>query len=72
MSPVDRNAMRVAVTELLDGTTPAKVALNEAIEIGREFGGRDAPRFINGVLDAVFKTHEVGEREQGIKGGSDD
>lgn len=55
MSPVERNILRTAVVELCAGKVPPKVAINEAIEIGREFGGEDSPRFINGVLDAVLK-----------------
>jgi len=55
ISPVDRNVMRVAIVELMSGEVPAKVVLDEAIEIGREYGGEDSPRFINGVLDAVFQ-----------------
>ena len=55
ISPVERNVMRVAIVELSGGEVPAKVALDEAIEIGREYGGEDSPRFINGVLDAVFQ-----------------
>ena len=55
MSPVDRNAMRVAVVEMLGTVVPRKVALNEAIEIGKEYGGAESPRFINGILDKVLK-----------------
>ena len=55
ISPVERNVMRVAIVELSGGEVPAKVVLDEAIEIGREYGGKDSPRFINGVLDAVFQ-----------------
>ena len=55
ISPVERNVMRTAIVELLGGEIPAKVVLDEAIEIGREYGGEDSPRFINGVLDAVFQ-----------------
>ena len=55
ISPVERNVMRVAVVEVMAGAVPPRVALNEAIEIGKEFGGADSPRFINGVLDAVWK-----------------
>ena len=55
MSAVDRNVMRVAVVEMLGTKVPPKVALNEAIEIGKEYGGADSPRFINGVLDQVMK-----------------
>jgi len=58
ISPVERNVMRVALVELLGEEIPPKVALNEAIEIGREYGGADSPRFINGVLDTVFKRLE--------------
>lgn len=54
MSPVDRNAMRIAVVEMLGTDVPAKAALTEAIEIGREYGGADSPRFINGVLDRIL------------------
>ena len=56
ISPVERNIMRVAIVELQDGGVPAPVILNEAIEIGREYGGAESPRFINGVLDAAFKS----------------
>ena len=55
ISPVERNVMRVALVELLGEEVPQKVVLNEAIEIGREYGGADSPRFINGVLDVIFK-----------------
>jgi N utilization substance protein B len=47
--------MRAAIVELSGGEVPANVVLDEAIEIGREYGGGDSPRFINGVLDAVFQ-----------------
>ncbi len=55
MSPVDRCTMRIAVVEMLGTIVPPKVALNEAIEIGRDYGGADSPRFINGVLDKVLE-----------------
>ena len=55
IGPVERNVMRVAVVELLDGEVPPKVVLDEAIEVGREYGGEDSPRFINGILDVVLK-----------------
>jgi len=58
MATVDRNAMRVAVVELLYQVAPAKVALDEAIEIGKEYGGKESARFINGVLDHVLKRVE--------------
>ena len=55
LSIVDRNVLRIAVTEMLSGEVPPKVALDEAIEIVKEFGGADSPRFVNGVLDAVYR-----------------
>jgi len=59
ISQVERNIMRVAIVELLNGEVPAPVILDEAIEIGREYGGAESPRFINGVLDAVFKSMQA-------------
>ena len=56
ISPVERNAMRVAVVELALDTVPRPVALDEAIEIVREFGGAESPRFVNGVLNAVLAS----------------
>ena len=55
ISPVERNVMRVAVAEMLSGRIPPKVALSEAIELGREYAGADSSRFINGVLDNILK-----------------
>ncbi|NBD74222.1 transcription antitermination factor NusB [Patescibacteria group bacterium] len=59
---VDRNILRIGLFELLfsdRGEVPAKVAINEAIELGKNFGGENSGRFINGVLGAVYK--ELGE-----------
>jgi len=56
ISSVERNVLRVAVLEMLAGAVPPRVAITEAIEIGREYGGADSPRFINGILDAVWKA----------------
>ncbi len=58
ISPVERNVIRVAVVELRHEWVPPRVALDEAIEIGREYGGANSPRFINGVLDAVLRGNE--------------
>ena len=59
ISSVERNVMRVAVVELLTEKVPPKAVINEAIEIGREFGGENSPRFINGVLDAILKNSSL-------------
>ena len=53
---VDRNILRIGVYELLfDKDIPAKVAINEAIEIAKTFGGESSGKFVNGVLGAIYK-----------------
>ncbi len=53
---VDRNILRLGVFELkFSDAIPAKVAINEAIELAKGFGGSSSGRFVNGVLGAVFK-----------------
>lgn len=62
IAPVDRNILRLGLYELLfaDRTqVPAKVAINEAIELAKTFGSDSSGRFVNGVLGAVYK--ELGE-----------
>ena len=59
---IDRNILRLGLAELLFGdreNVPPKVAINEAIELAKAFGGENSSRFINGVLGAVYK--EIGE-----------
>ena len=56
-SNIDRNIIRVAAYEILHcPDTPDPVAINEAIEIAKRFGGNDSARFVNGVLDKVIKS----------------
>ena len=55
---VDRNILRIGLYELLFGNkdeVPPKVAINEAIELAKSFGGESSGRFVNGVLGTVFK-----------------
>jgi N utilization substance protein B len=55
---VDRNVLRVGLYELLyadKSEVPAKVAINEAIEIAKAYGGANSPKFINGVLGTVYR-----------------
>lgn len=53
---VDRNVLRIGVYELIfDKDIPAKVAINEAIEIAKTFGGESSGKFVNGVLGAIYK-----------------
>ncbi|MCB9805968.1 transcription antitermination factor NusB [Candidatus Nomurabacteria bacterium] len=62
ISLVDRNVLRIGLFELLFSDrkeVPAKVAINEAIELAKSFGGETSGKFVNGVLGAVYK--ELGE-----------
>jgi N utilization substance protein B len=52
---VDRNILRLAVWELTHTDTPAKVVIDEAIELAKGFSTEQSPAFVNGVLDAVLK-----------------
>jgi transcription antitermination protein NusB len=54
MAPIDRNILRMALFEFsVDGQTPVKVAINEAVELAKLFGSDSAPRFVNGVLGSL-------------------
>ena len=67
---VDRNILRIGLYELLFGDhneAPPKVAINEAIELGKSFGGDSSGRFINGVLGSVYR--EIGEPGKDQKSG---
>ncbi len=55
MATVDRNILRLAVYELLAGTAPAAVVINEAIEIARKFSTDESTQFVNGILDGIRK-----------------
>jgi N utilization substance protein B len=62
ISAIDRNILRIGLVELLFGDraqVPPKVAINEAIELAKAFGGDNSGKFVNGVLGAVYK--EIGE-----------
>lgn len=57
LAATDRSVLRAAVAELLARPgSPARVVLDEAIEIARRFGSDDSGRFVNGVLDRVART----------------
>ena len=54
---VDRNILRIGVYELVfDPDIPSKVAINEAIEVAKNFGGESSGKFVNGVLGSIFKS----------------
>jgi len=71
IAAIDRNVLRLGLTELLfaDRTqVPAKVAINEAIELAKSFGSASSGRFVNGVLGAVYvELGEPGKNEGGAR-----
>ncbi len=62
MSGVDRNVMRIAVYEMVCcRDIPAKVSINEAVDIGKKFGTEESGAFINGIVDSIRAAVEAGE-----------
>ena len=61
IAAIDRNILRMALWEFaIQGETPIKVAINEAVELAKHYGSDSAPRFINGVLGALAEhQHEI-------------
>src|SRR4051794_11913612 len=55
IAPLDLNVMRVALYEIEYTETPAEVAINEAVELAKEYCAADAPGFVNGILGAVVR-----------------
>ena len=53
MAAVDRNILRMAVSEFLFVETPRVVVIDEAVEIARKYGSERSPEFVNGILDAI-------------------
>jgi len=57
MARLDKSILRLAAFEIMFmADIPPKVSLDEAVEIGKKFGGEDSSRFINGVLDNIYST----------------
>ncbi len=55
MTRVDRNVLRLSLYEALYEGVPAKVVLDEAVELAKRFGSEQSGSFVNGVLDAALK-----------------
>ena len=59
MAVVDRNVLRAAIFELLFlSDIPPKVSINEAVDLAKKFGDKDSGRFVNGILDQIFKQEK--------------
>ena len=61
---VDRNILRLAVYEMLSGRTAPKIAITEALRLAQEFSTAESPRFVNGILDAVYKEMQTSAKAQ--------
>jgi len=58
LAPLDLNVMRVALYEIEHTDVPVEVAIDEAVEIAKEYCGAGAPGFINGILGAIVRERE--------------
>lgn len=62
---IDRNILRLGVFELIfSKEVPPKVAINEAVELGKTFGGESSGKFVNGVLGTLYKQLPEAEKEK--------
>jgi transcription antitermination protein NusB len=58
IAPLDLNVMRIALYEIEFADVPVEIAIDEAVEIAKEYCGADAPKFINGILGAIVRERE--------------
>jgi transcription antitermination protein NusB len=64
LAAIDRAVLRIGAAELLfDRDIPPKVAIQEAIRLAESYGGDESPRFVNGVLDALYKQRPEARSE---------
>lgn len=57
LTRTDRGLLRLAAYEMVfDPDVPSKVAINEAVDIGKKYGGDESGKFLNGVLDAIYRA----------------
>jgi N utilization substance protein B len=57
LTRTDRGLLRLAAYEMVfDPDVPSKVAINEAVDIGKKYGGEESGKFLNGVLDAIYRA----------------
>jgi N utilization substance protein B len=71
IAPIDRNILRIASWEFaVYRETPVKVAINEAVELAKQFGSDSAPRFVNGVLGSLAEhQNEIQQAVQALNKG---
>lgn len=59
MAPTDRNVLRLAAYEILHTDTPDRAAINEAIDLAKQFGTAQSGSFVNGILDRLLHEREA-------------
>jgi transcription antitermination protein NusB len=62
IAPLELNAMRVALYEIEHSEVPHEVAIDEAIEVAKEYCGAEAPGFVNGILGAIVRERQEAGR----------
>lgn len=68
VSTIDKTILRIAIYELLySDDVPPKVSINEAVELGKTFGGENSSKFINGVLGTVYRNCPNYVKENDLK-----
>lgn len=69
LAVVDRNVLRIGAAEILFvDEVPGKVAISEGISLAEKYGGKESPRFVNGVLDAVLREGASAAADPGERG----
>lgn len=64
LAAIDKSILRLAIYEFRFGTAPLKVAIDEALELAKNFSSDEAPAFLNGILDAALKKLEPDASKQ--------
>lgn len=65
IAKIDKIILRIGVYELMiKRDVPPKVAINEAVELGKAFGGENSSKFVNGVLGTIYRNSEFYEPEE--------
>lgn len=65
ISLIDKDILRIAIFELIHcDSVPPKVAINEAVELAKQFGNENSSKFINGVLGTIYDQNHIGEKEE--------
>jgi N utilization substance protein B len=59
MAAIDRAILRLAIYEMQQAQTPAKVVLNEAVDLAKKFSSEESGGFVNGILDSVRKSLNI-------------